>query len=91
MQKLDKDPNTIIRTPIFLDATCSGIQHLAGLLLDLELGSNVNLVEYTDTEKPGDIYEKIVDPINKAFNKIGLDNINYANLAKIKLSRKILK
>lgn len=43
MRELDRDPKWIIKTPIFLDATCSGIQHLAALLKDVELGAMVNL------------------------------------------------
>ncbi len=38
LKQWDKDPQTKIYTPIFLDATCSGIQHFAGLLKDYDLG-----------------------------------------------------
>jgi DNA-directed RNA polymerase len=34
LAKIDKDPNYKVYIPVFLDATCSGIQHLAALLKD---------------------------------------------------------
>lgn len=89
MRELHSNPNTIIKTPVFLDATCSGIQHLAWLLQDLELGTHVNLVPYNEKETPGDIYSEIVDPINKAINKIGEENLEYASLSEVKFTRKI--
>ena len=58
------NPEKVIKIPIFLDATCSGIQHFAALLQDLELGSHVNLMPYSEKDKPGDIYYELVEPIN---------------------------
>jgi DNA-directed RNA polymerase len=43
MRELHNNPLPIIKTPVFLYATCSGIQHLSALLLDLYLGIPVNL------------------------------------------------
>jgi len=91
MREVHKNPNTIIKLPIFLDATCSGIQHLAALLQDIELGTHVNLIPYTSEEKPGDIYSEIIVPINKALNQYGKEDPNFSNLALVKLPRKILK
>ena len=34
IKKLHEDPNYIVRLPVFLDATCSDIQHLAALMAD---------------------------------------------------------
>lgn len=31
--ELEKDPKYIVKLPIFFDATCSGIQHLAGIII----------------------------------------------------------
>jgi len=44
MKELDKNPDYLVKLPVFLDATCSGIQHFAALLQDFELGSKVNLI-----------------------------------------------
>lgn len=91
MRELHKNSEAIIKTPVFLDATCSGIQHLSALLLDLELGISVNLSPYNQEEGPNDIYSDLIDPINKAINKFGEENQNFANLSVIKLNRKIIK
>ena len=91
IRELHKNPKSKIKLPIFLDATCSGIQHFAALLKDLELGSKVNLIPQEETDEVGDIYNEITDPINRAINKYGEDNPEYFNLSMIKLTRKILK
>jgi len=91
MKELHNNPNYIIKTPIFLDASCNGIQHLAAILQDIELGSTVNLVPYKSEDKPKDIYSELVDPINKAINEFGEKNEEHSNLALIKLNRKIIK
>lgn len=90
MRELHNNPNAIINTPVFLDATCSGIQHLSALLLDLELGISVNLTPYQE-DKPNDIYSELIEPINKAINKFGEENPDYIALSLIKLNRKIIK
>jgi DNA-directed RNA polymerase, mitochondrial len=91
IRELHKNPKSKIKLPIFLDATCSGIQHFAALLKDLELGSKVNLIPQEESDEVGDIYNEITDPINRAINKYGEDNPEYFNLSMIKLTRKILK
>jgi hypothetical protein len=80
-----------IRLPIFLDATCSGIQHLSAILKDINLGSHVNLIARSEKDDVGDIYKLAVEPINKAINKYGNQNNLYSNLIDIKLTRDILK
>lgn len=91
MRQLDKDSKSIIKLPIFLDATCSGIQHLAGLIKDFELGSRVNLIPHSDSDPVGDIYSDIMGPINNEINKFGEENIRYNNLSKVKFTRSLLK
>ena len=71
MRELESDPKSLVHLPIFLDATCSGIQHLAGLFHDHELGSRVNLINQSDESKVEDIYSTLVNPINKAINNYG--------------------
>jgi DNA-directed RNA polymerase len=91
MRELHKNPKAIINTPVFLDATCSGIQHLSALLLDLELGISVNLSPYNQEEKPNDIYSELLIYINKAINKFGQQNPKYASLSLLKLTRGDIK
>ena len=70
MKELHYNPKYKIKTPIFLDATCNGIQHLAAILQDIELGTQVNLLP-NNKDNPEDFYSKISNPINKAINKYG--------------------
>jgi hypothetical protein len=91
MRDIHNNPKAKINTPIFLDATCSGIQHFAALMKDLELGVNTNLVESSIDNKPGDIYESLLEPINNAINKFGKENMEYGILSLIKLNRKEIK
>lgn len=34
----------MVRLPVYLDATCSGLQHISAIIKDLTLARNVNLV-----------------------------------------------
>nr|QWO71393.1 RNA polymerase [Termitomyces bulborhizus] len=91
MRDIHNDPKTIIKTPVFLDATCSGIQHLAGLMKDLELGTHTNLIESSYQNKPEDIYSMLLKPINEAINNFGLENPEYIELSLVQLTRKEVK
>jgi DNA-directed RNA polymerase len=91
MRELHINPKALINTPVFLDATCSGIQHLSALLLDLELGISVNLTPYKQEDGHNDIYYDLIEPINKVINKYGEDNHKISNLSLIELNRKIIK
>ena len=91
MAEIHKNPKAIIKTPVFLDATCSGIQHLSGLMKDLELGSKTNLTESTIKDDPNDIYSYLLKAINKAINKYGLEDPEFALLSCVKLKRREVK
>jgi len=91
MREIKNNPNHIIKTPVFLDATCSGIQHLAGLIRDYELGVNTNLLPQREEDMPEDIYIYLLDIINKSINKFGKENFEYAILSMVKLERKLIK
>ena len=91
MREIHNNPNHIIKTPVFLDATCSGIQHLAGLMKDVELGINTNLLPQKEDDFPEDIYNYLLNVINTQVNKYGKENIKYELLAHVKLSRKHIK
>jgi len=48
LKNFHDDPNYKVNLPVFLDATGSGIKHLATLLLDKELAKKVNLTPQTN-------------------------------------------
>ena len=67
-----------IKIPILFDATCSGIQHLASLIQDVELASKVNLIVKSPKLGikivPADIYNELRKPINEEIRKTGREN-----------------
>jgi DNA-directed RNA polymerase len=69
MRELDKNPNCLVRIPVFLDATCNGLQHLAALMKDKDLGAQVNLTKQVDFSKPNDLYTRLLKPINEEIRK----------------------
>ena len=95
IRQLEKNPNYPVYLPVFLDATCSGIQHLSALIKDYELGSRVNLFKVINKEDQiGDIYSDILGPINDEINRFGLGRDktdSYYNFKFIKLNRSIVK
>jgi DNA-directed RNA polymerase len=91
MKEIHFNPKAIIKTPIFLDATCSGIQHLAALMKDLELGANTNLLPSNIEDKPEDIYSLLLVHINKKVNEFGMNNPEFGILESVKLTRKEIK
>lgn len=91
MKELKMNPDYIVKMPVFLDATCSGIQHLAALIKDKELAAEVNLVDIPGVDKPSDIYQSLVEPINEAIHAKGAEGFKYANLLEVKLRRKDVK
>jgi DNA-directed RNA polymerase len=54
----------LCRLPVMLDGSCSGIQHSAALVRDMDAGSRVNLVPRRADEKPADIYADVADRAN---------------------------
>lgn len=90
LKEVDNNKDFIVKQPVFLDATCSGIQHVAGLMRDFELASKTNLTPADHIDKPNDFYNSIVSVANRSINEYGKTEGNY-NLANILLNRKILK
>jgi DNA-directed RNA polymerase len=91
IKNYELDNNFLVKLPVFLDATCSGIQHLSAMLQDINLGANVNLLSKTEDEDVNDLYQTFVDPINESINKFGKENTMYSSLKNVKLDRKIIK
>jgi DNA-directed RNA polymerase len=92
IKKLHQNHKAVIHLPIFLDATCSGIQHLAALMKDLDSASRVNLIEQNNDQIVADIYSDVVGPVNEALNKFGFENMqSHSHFTKIQLTRKEIK
>lgn len=91
MRELQNNPNYPVKIPVFLDATCNGIQHLAAILQDLNLGAKVNLTSFNIEDKPKDFYSEVIESINKTINRYGEENKQYAHFVALELTRLILK
>ena len=91
MRELDKNPQHPVKLPVFLDATCSGIQHLAGLMRDTYLAEEVNLIQKEGSDVPADIYEALRIPINEEIRRIGREVELYSNLEYVNLTRNNIK
>jgi Autographiviridae RNA polymerase len=91
LKELNSNPKQIIKLPIYLDATCSGIQHLAALMRDFETGSKVNLIPQKESDKVEDIYSFLINPINEAIRKFATENKDFQILKDIKLERVHIK
>jgi DNA-directed RNA polymerase len=88
-----ENKDSIIKLPILLDATCSGVQHFAGLLLDYDIAKEVNLTDPMENKNlaPTDYYSKLLIDINEKINQCGLNDPKFANLSTLKLTRKMVK
>lgn len=69
MKKLKTNPSCEVNFPVFLDATCSGVQHIAAMILDKNLAEHVNLINNESEDKVNDFYSKLIPAINKAINE----------------------
>jgi DNA-directed RNA polymerase len=91
MKELSVNPNFEVKLPVFLDATNSGIQHLAAIMRDLQLATQVNLIPQDDNSKIGDIYNSLREPINELIRLEGRNNELFPNLKYVDLQRSDIK
>ena len=82
----DQPNNFISRIPIYLDATCSGLQHLASMTTDLNLANYVNLLKSSPDKEPNDVYSLMVDLVNDK-----LTQTNNTNIIKLNITREFIK
>jgi len=87
-----EDPNNFIsQLPIYLDATCNGLQHLSSMINDTNLAKYVNIIKSGRDDLPNDVYgfmvTKVVDEIKELIQK----NPEFAKLGYLKITRKFIK
>lgn len=81
-----------VNLPIWLDATCSGIQHFATMLKDDELAISVNVITNPeDKDKVQDIYSEKIEPTYIKLKELSNENPSYYKLGMVKLNRKLIK
>lgn len=64
---LDHGPGYVSHTPVSLDGTCNGIQHLAAMTRDAGLGDQVNLLP---ADAPRDIYKHVAAALQVILERI---------------------
>ena len=88
--------NKKVYLPVWLDATCSGIQHFATMLKDVELAKSVNVISNTSSseglsENVRDIYSEMIEPTYKKIKEFVGQNPSFFRLSNIKITRKLIK
>lgn len=86
------DENYISRLPIYIDATCNGLQHLAAMTNDVNLAKYVNLLKSNDDLIPEDIYKEMANKVIKNIKTIIDDEGQpYTKLALLNINRSFIK
>jgi hypothetical protein len=87
------DPNNFIsRLPVYLDATCNGLQHLSMMINDINLAKYVNILQSSKDDIPQDVYGFMVDKVNiKIKELVEKDRYEYNDLLYINIIRKFIK
>ena len=86
------NPETFISTlPIYLDATCNGLQHLASMTNDFNLAKFVNILESSKNEEPQDLYSSMIRNIQDKLDNIIISDSSYSNLDQLNLTREFIK
>lgn len=78
------------RLPIFIDATCNGLQHLSSIVGDLNLATLVNLTKSSISDRPNDIYQTIANKIKDDVERYNKD-IAFNQLKKLNINRDLIK
>lgn len=95
LKQYQENPNTFIsRLPIFIDATCNGLQHLSSIIGDLNLANYVNLTRACKKDKPNDVYEFISEVIKVRLSKYKEEDsikYEYGFLEGVKINRNFIK
>jgi DNA-directed RNA polymerase len=79
------------RLPIYLDATCSGLQHLSSMISESNLAKYVNIVKSDENDQPNDLYGEMVDKVINLIENFVKEKPEYINLLKLKILRGFIK
>ncbi len=77
----------ITHLPIYIDATCNGLQHLASMSSEANLAKLVNLTRSTYLDSPQDIYTEMCKLIEKEIKTLVKLKVNDEPKLVILLSR----
>jgi DNA-directed RNA polymerase, mitochondrial len=86
----DKE-NFISTLPIYLDATCNGLQHLSSMINDANLAKFVNIVKSSKNDIPNDVYNKMVENVNININSLIETYPEFSKLKLLNVNRTFIK
>lgn len=86
--KSGKPEEYLSSLPVHQDGTCNGMQHYAALGGDVQGAKAVNLV---GGDRPADVYTRIADLVNEIVNQDASAGKAFAQIAKGKITRKVVK
>lgn len=79
--------NSVIKTPVLFDATCSGMQHLSALTANISLGSMVNIIGHNE---PQDFYQHCADKVMESIGN--MEDVDLRDkLLQVNINRKLIK
>jgi len=77
--------------PIYLDATCNGIQHLAALSKDKNIAPLVNLTKSNSDDSPQDIYSYVIPFVEAELKDLAIKDKENEIFKDFKLRRTLIK
>jgi DNA-directed RNA polymerase len=86
------DPTIFLsRLPVYLDATCNGLQHLSTMINDTCLAKYVNIVKSSKDDVPKDVYNHMISFVNEKIQEYIKEDYSLAILDNICINRKFIK
>jgi len=89
--QFENKKNLISNLPIYIDATCNGLQHLAAMCKEVSLAKLVNLTPSSEDDKPGDVYTAMSEYVSTKLNEDIIKRPELSKLLLINLNRSFIK
>nr|QWO71409.1 RNA polymerase [Termitomyces sp. T123] len=92
LKNYDLDPNKYVsRLPVYLDATCSGLQHLSTMINDTNLAKHVNIKRSNKDDMPMDVYSHMISYVQTKIQEYIKKDNSLAILNNINITRSFIK
>jgi len=91
LKNISKNSKSFVKIPVFLDATCNGIQHISAIIQDIDLAKEVNLIYDDKDDQIKDFYSKMIPIINKSLHDLGNTKLGFETFKQLHLTRSDLK
>jgi len=81
----------ISKLPVYLDATCSGLQHLSTMINDTYLAKYVNITSSNENDLPKDVYSYMIAHVETKIKEYIKNDNSLAILDNIIINREFIK